>query len=237
MNFEPLYAPSLKDLFVQKLQGMILSGELPLGGKLPSERELCQQMGVSRAVVNGGIAELARQGFLEVRPRQGTYVADYRRHGSMETLMAIMDYNGGMLGREEIRSILEVRWGLEQMTIARAIEHASDQDLEYLGQYVTALGEHPLPTPSQAAEIAFRFHHGLTLCGGNNILPLIYTSFKVPCIALWVRFCRKFGVGALHSNMEELYRHLLNRDKEAAAQWSNRYLAEAIHGSQQIYEA
>lgn len=29
----------------------------------------------------------------------------------METLMAIMDYNGGMLGKEEIRSILEVRWG------------------------------------------------------------------------------------------------------------------------------
>ena len=68
MNFEQLYAPSLKELFVQKLRGMILSGELPMGEKLPSERELCQQMGVSRAVVNGGITELARQGFLEVRP-------------------------------------------------------------------------------------------------------------------------------------------------------------------------
>ena len=41
MNFEQLYAPSLKELFVQKLQGMILSGELPMGEKLPSERELC----------------------------------------------------------------------------------------------------------------------------------------------------------------------------------------------------
>ena len=98
MEFEHLYAPSLKELFVQKLQGMILSGELPMGQKLPSERELCQQMGVSRAVVNGGISELARQGFLDVLPRQGTFVADYRRNGNMETLMAIMDYNGGMLG-------------------------------------------------------------------------------------------------------------------------------------------
>lgn len=87
MNFEQLYAPSLKELFVQKLQGMILSGELPMGEKLPSERELCQQMGVSRAVVNGGITELARQGFLEVRPRQGAYVADYRRDGNMEALI------------------------------------------------------------------------------------------------------------------------------------------------------
>ena len=51
MAFEPLYAPSLKELFVQQLQDMILSGEIPVGTKLPSERELCQQMHVSRAVV------------------------------------------------------------------------------------------------------------------------------------------------------------------------------------------
>ena len=235
MNFEQLYAPSLKELFVQKLQRMILSGELSMGEKLPAERELCQQMGVSRAVVNGGIAELARQGFLEVRPRQGTYVADYRRCGNMDTLMAIMDYNGGMLGKEEIRSILEVRWGLEQMTLHRCIDNASNAQLESLGKFVDALDADP--APNQAAEIAFRFHHEMTLMGGNHILPLIYTSFKVPCIALWVRFCRKYGVAALRNNIEELYRHLLNRDKEGARRWSNLYLAEAINGTQQIYEA
>ena len=235
MEFEQLYAPSLKELFVQKLQGMILSGELPMGQKLPSERELCQQMGVSRAVVNGGISELARQGFLDVLPRQGTFVADYRRHGNMETLMAIMEYNGGMLGKEEIRSILEVRWGLEQMTLHCVVDNATDEDLEKLGQYVDALRAKPAPV--LAAEIAFQFHHEMTLVGGNHILPLIYTSFKVPCTALWIRFCRKYGVGALYANVEELYRLLLNRDKEGAMNWSTKYLVEAISGEQQIYEA
>ena len=235
MEFEPLYAPSLKDLFVRKLQGMILSGELALGQKLPAERELCRQMGVSRAVVNGGIAELSRQGFLEVLPRQGTYVTDYRRYGTMETLMAIMDYNGGTLGREEIRSILEVRWGLEQMALRRVIDYASDEDLGRLGSFVDALGK--LPTAAQAADIAFRFHHEMTLMGGNHILPLIYTSFQVPCTALWIRFCRKYGVEALYRNIEELYRLLLNRDLEGALRWSTTYLEEAIRGHQQIYHA
>ena len=235
MEFEQLYAPSLKELFVQKLQGMILSGELPMGQKLPSERELCQQMGVSRAVVNGGISELARQGFLDVLPRQGTFVADYRRNGNMETLMAIMEYNGGMLGKEEIRSILEVRWGLEQMALHCVVDNATDEDLEKLGQYVDALRAKPAPV--LAAEIAFQFHHEMTLVGGNHILPLIYTSFKVPCTALWIRFCRKYGVGALYANVEELYRLLLNRDKEGAMNWSTKYLVEAISGEQQIYEA
>ncbi len=235
MEFEPLYAPSLKELFVRKLQGLILSGELAMGQRLPSERELCQQMGVSRAVVNGGIAELARQGFLEVRPRQGAFVADYRRNGNMETLMAIMDYNGGTLGKEEIRSILEVRWGLEQMALRRCIDNASDQDLQSLGRYVDALGENP--SPAQAADIAFAFHHEMTLIGRNHILPLIYTSFKVPCQALWIRFCKKYSVEALHSNVAALYHHLLLRDPEGAKKWSSFYLEEAIHGSQQIYDA
>jgi len=237
MEFDRLYAPSLKELFINQLQDRILSGDLPMGTKLPPERDLCAQMDVSRAVVNAGITELARQGFLEVRARQGTYVADYRRTGNMDTLMAIMRYNGGVLGRDEIRSILEVRCGLEQMAIARAIDYASDVDLEALEKYVDALSTMPLPSPAQAAEIAFQFHHEMTLCGGNSIMPLIYSSFKVPCTALWIRFCRKFGVAALHANMEQLYRHLLNRDKVGAAEWTTAYLQEAISGSQQIYEA
>ena len=238
MEFERLYAPSLKDLFVQQLQDMILSGELSVGTKLPPERELCQQMHVSRAVVNSGIAELSRQGFVEVRPRQGNYVADYRRNGNMDTLMALMHYNGGLLAKDEIRSILEVRWGLEQMAISRAIENATDKELEALGEFVEALGseENP-PTPAQAAELAFAFHHGMTLTGGNSILPLIYSSFKVPCTALWIRFCRKYGVAALYANVEKLYRCLLDRDAKGATAWTNDYLTAAISGAQQIYEA
>ena len=216
---------------------MILSGELPMGQKLPPERELCQQMGVSRAVVNGGISELARQGFLDVLPRQGAFVSDYRRNGNMETLMAIMDYHGGMLGKEEIRSILEVRWGLEQVAVSRAIDYASDEELEKLGEAVEELGTLPPPTPARAAEIAFRFHHGMTLAGGNTILPLIYSSFQIPCTALWIRFCRKFGVAELRMNMQELHRRMLNRDKEGALQWVNDYLGQAVSGNRQIYEA
>ena len=172
-----------------------------------------------------------------MRPRQATYVADYRRNGNLDTLMAIMQYNGGVLGREEIRSILEVRWGLEQIAVSRAIDYASDEELEKLGEAVEELGTLPPPTPARAAEIAFRFHHGMTLAGGNTILPLIYSSFQIPCTALWIRFCRKFGVAELRMNMQELHRRMLNRDKGGALQWVNDYLGQAVSGNRQIYEA
>ena len=38
MEFKKLNAPSLKELFVNELQNMILSGKLEIGSKLPPER-------------------------------------------------------------------------------------------------------------------------------------------------------------------------------------------------------
>jgi DNA-binding FadR family transcriptional regulator len=44
MAFKKLNAPTLKELFIQELETMILSGELPIGSKLPPEREMAQTM-------------------------------------------------------------------------------------------------------------------------------------------------------------------------------------------------
>ena len=80
MGFNKISAPSLRGIFVRELENMILSGELQVGEKLPSARDLAEQMGVSRTVVNAGLSELAGKGFLEVRPRVGVFVSDYRRN-------------------------------------------------------------------------------------------------------------------------------------------------------------
>ena len=221
-------------MFVKQLQNMILSGEMPIGAQLPPERELARQMQVSRAVVNGGLAELAKQGFIEIRPRQGTCVADYRRKGNLSTLIAIMEYQGGTLGKDEIRSILEVRRALEHMATQHAIANASDDSMAQLGELVTQLIA--ASTPAQAADIAFAFQHELALVSGNSILPLIYYSFKDPVITLWVRFCKLYGVEALCFNTKTLYNHICARNAESAALWINEYLEQAISGNQQIYE-
>ena len=234
MDVEKLSSPNLKDLFVQQIQGMILSGELLVGSKLPPERTLAEQMHISRTVVNSGLAELAEQGFLEVRPRQGTYVADYRRRGNLDTLSAVVKYTGGALGKEEIRSILEVRRALEHLAADRAIRYASNEALERLGVPLARMAA--AANANEAAEAAFEFRHELALAGGNTIVPLIYCSFKDPLVALWVRFCGRYGNLVLVRNAETLYSFLKSRDADGASCWINAYLERMISGSQQIYE-
>ena len=139
MLFKKLSAPSLKELFVLFLEGMILSGKLEIGAKLPPERELAESMQVSRAVVNSGLDEMEKKGFLVVKPRIGTFVADYRKYGTADTLVSIMQYNGGMLRDKEVRSILEVRIMFMNLAATLAIDNADDASIAGLEQYVTAL--------------------------------------------------------------------------------------------------
>ena len=234
MDLEKLSSPGLKELFVQRIQGMILSGELLVGSKLPPERTLAEQMRISRTVVNSGLAELAEQGFLEVRPRQGTFVADYRRQGTLSTLAAITQYKGGALDREDIRSVLEVRQALERLAADRAIRYASDEALERLAVPLARIAA--ASGAEEAAQAAFMFRHELALAGGNTIAPLLFCSFKEPLIALWVRFCDRYGSLALVRDTETLYSFIRNRDEDGASCWINAYMKRAISGSQQIYE-
>ena len=122
MGFTKIETLSLTDLFVQQIENMILSGELTVGEQLPPVRELSLRMGVSRPVISAGLVELDKLGFVEIRPRQGVYVSDYRRRGTMETLVAIMRYNGGALRRGEVKALLEVREALELLCLKLVLE-------------------------------------------------------------------------------------------------------------------
>ena len=75
MEFGQIVAPTIKELFIERIEGMILSGQLKPGERLPSERDLAEQMKISKTIVHIGLEDLARMGFLEVTPRRGTVVA------------------------------------------------------------------------------------------------------------------------------------------------------------------
>lgn len=233
MEFSKLSAPSLKELFVQELETMILSGNLSVGEKLPPERELAQSMQVSRAVVNGGISELAKKGFLTIKPRMGTFVADYRRTGTLETLISIMNYNGGVLRDSEVRSILEVRIALDTLAIELAVPHMSDDDILLLKDIIEQI-QHA-QTPKEASEIAFHFQHELAMFSGNALLPLIFHSFKVPCLSLWERFCRLYGMKALYENTIPIYHFIETRNVEGATSYIRDSIQDSIDGKKEIY--
>lgn len=214
MEFSKLSAPTLKELFIREMESMILSGQLAVGERLPSERELAEQMQVSRAVVNGGISDLARKGFLHVKPRAGVYVADYRRTGTPETIRSIMEYNGGRLRPEEIRSILEIKLIFDQLAVEQAIPALTEEGLTALEDLLSELER--AQGPQAVAEAAFAFYHELTLLGNNTLIPLIYQAFRVPNLTLWAQFARRDGSRVIYENAARVFHAIRERDITAA---------------------
>lgn len=233
MEFEKLISPSLKELFISNIEAKILSGELPVGQQLPPERQLAQSMGVSRAVVNSGIVELENRGFLDVRPRVGTFVADYRRAGTMETLKSIMTYNRGRLRNEEIRSILEVRDALDKLAVADIIPHVTELDIMLLLEKVEAIRQ--ARDNRQAAEAVFAFQHELAMLSGNTLLPLIFRSFYSSVLVLWERFCVLHGIDTLYQTSCRLCGHIRDKDIPGAVAWIDYCTRETVSGSRRIY--
>lgn len=231
MEFARLNAPTLKELFVKELEAMILSGKLEIGQKLPPERELADKMQVSRAVINSGIAELARKGFLSVKPRSGVYVVDYRRYGTVETLLSIMTYNGGHLRKEEVRSILEIKVIVDRLAAELAVEKLTEEDLLALeGRLETMCRQ------TGGAEAVFEFYHELTMISGNTLLPLIYRSFRVPVVHLWTRFLQKYGNQTACDSASAILAAVKARDKEAAVRAVEAAVSASILGPREIYE-
>ncbi|MDY4487282.1 MAG: GntR family transcriptional regulator [Candidatus Limivicinus sp.] len=226
MGFNKITALSLTDLFVQQIENMILSGELAVGEQLPPARELSIKMGVSRPVISAGLVELEKLGFVEVRPRQGVYVCDYRRKGTMETLVAIMRYNGGALRQNEVRSLLETREAMESLCVKLVCERVSTGELEQLSPILDGIRD--AKDPEEAAEQTFVFHHELAVLSGNVLMPLLYHSFHPQGVYLWSMYCKRSGIQQLYQIKLRLYSALLNRDVDSAMEQTRAIMQNAI---------
>lgn len=233
MEFQKISSPTLRELFVEQLENMIISGKLKIGEKLPPERQLAETMQVSRAVVNSGISELEKKGFLIVKPRSGTFVADYRKLGTIDTLTAIMKYNGGRIRNEEIQSIFELRIALDSLLVKLCIDRINEDELTLLLEKVEAI--RAATDNEKAINAAFEFQHEFALVSGNTLIPLVFRSFKPPLFTMWERFVDLYGVEILYENNYTLWTYIKNRDTEGALRWIEVTMNECINGNLQIY--
>lgn len=234
MAFRKLMTPSLKEVFVQEIENMILSGELKIGDQLPPERELVASTGVSLSVVTAGIAELESCGFVEIRPRQGIFVSDYIHKGSIGTLCALMRYKNGMLNGRELRSLIETRIALEQLMIRQVIERGGDKELRTLSKRLDRMDDEE--EPEKVVGAILDFFHEMSALSDNILLPLLYHSFRSAMSGIYMRFIEKNGLAPVRETTRQLYDYVLARDTEKAVEWVEIYLCRVIEGPSAIVD-
>ncbi len=214
MNFDKISVSSVREEFVRAIENKILSGELKIGDRLPSARELCTMMGVSLTSVSTGITELANKGFLEVRPRHGVYVKDFRKEATPETFFAILRYNGGNLNAHEIRSFTETRIAADPLVARLVAERASDEEiaeLKELAEHFAACEEIP-----DGCEAITAFCYRLYQLSDNSIFAMLYKTTMEPQKGMYAQYFKKNGLEAAKETMFSVAEALAGRDWETA---------------------
>ena len=126
---KPLHSDSLVEVFISRFEDLILTGKIAIGQRLPSERELALQLGVSRPVVHEGLVDLAAKGLVTMKPRVGTFVNDYRKEGSLSILNSIINYQQGSLDEDLLESLLATRLLVETENTRLAAAKRTEEHL------------------------------------------------------------------------------------------------------------
>ena len=219
-NIEPIQVQSLKEACIARLEQMILSGELTIGERLPSEREFAARLNVSRPVLHQALVDLQAKGLVQIIPRRGVFISDYRRDGSLAMLASLLSYHDGQLAPDFGQSMLDMRLLLETETARLAAVHRTKEQMAEFRELLAQEERATASDPQTLTELDFAFHLSIAIASGNLVYPLIINSFKSVYTDLTGQFFRKYYgtevVGAVHYFHHRLVEAFQNQDTDSA---------------------
>jgi GntR family transcriptional repressor for pyruvate dehydrogenase complex len=162
--FKPLTHRAVTQEIRDQVWSLILQGALQPGSKLPAEKDLLKEFGVSRPALREALHELIGEGILEMRHGRGTYVRE---------LTAASAIQGGavslLLLTDSIKEIQEARLVIEPALATWAAERATDVQLAELNVF---LAESAAAKPVTFAA-GWEFHRRLAAAAGNTAMGKI----------------------------------------------------------------
>ncbi len=152
---------------VDQVTERILGDHLQVGDRLPAERDLARQIGVSRTAVREAIRALEEKGLVEVRQGSGTFVRSPAA-GSVSASLALYLHTNvaRYLQLMDLRSILDVE------IAGRLAQGIAPEDLECLQARIARMRQ-LLDSPSEYAQEDAAFHMDFYRAAKNEVLLMI----------------------------------------------------------------
>ena len=163
---------TLSNRVTHQIEELIIEGHLQPGDRLPPERELARQFGVSRTVIREAVRALVAKSLLEVQPGSGTIV----RSPTPESVAASMTLLLRTAQPEaDYDKVHEVRRLLEVEIAGLAAERRTAEDLEELETILRESSE-TQDDPDYFPECDVAFHAALAQSTHNELFPLLLDS-------------------------------------------------------------
>ena len=137
------------------LLGLILRGTVGPGERLPPERTLADDLGVSRSAVREAVQRLAQARLVEMRQGDGTRVRDVLSVGGPSLIPRLLRTDDGGWDPDVATDVMELRrvLGVDMAELAAA--GARSRTVDRLGQSLAALGSARTPAERVAATVTW----------------------------------------------------------------------------------
>lgn len=226
----------LADVIVEQLQSMILEGTLKPGERLPAERVLAEQFGVSRPSLREAIQRLTANGLLSSRQGGGTYVTPSLGTTFSDPMLTLLEESP-----DAQRDLLEFRHTLEGACAFYAAQRATEPDRERLKTAHDRLQQcYDNADPATQADegeadagfhlaIAEASHNGVLLQTIRGLFDLLKRNVVTNIGGMYAQ--RVETRQALAGQHRELFEAVMNRQPEAAreiAQHHIHYVQEVL---------
>jgi GntR family transcriptional repressor for pyruvate dehydrogenase complex len=218
---------------VDQVRLLIQQGKLRPGDRIPPERELARQLGVSRASLRSGLRYLGAIGVLNSRHGAGNFIAD----GPPSLDGAPLNMLAALHGFTT-RKMFEARRSVEVAVAGLAAEHATEEHLRIMAEEVTETYA-ALDNPQEYLIHDFGFHRAVGVASGNPILASIMEMLSE---VLYQRRCKTVGRSRDLKESVDMHRKIYrairarNADAARAAMSEHLMMAEQALAAEEISE-
>lgn len=165
MSFRPIKTPPLAEAVVAEFEALLLAGVLRPGEKLPPERELAEQLQISRGTLREAMESLAERGLIEKRKGSGAVVSETIAASIADPLSALIASQ-----RAALDDYVAFRRLIEGDAAAKAAERATAADREAIARLLDALrAAQKGADRALEARLDVDFHMAIVEAAGNVV--------------------------------------------------------------------
>lgn len=167
--FEPIHNKNNYQYIVDQIKQLILDGELIVGDRLPSERDLSEMYQVSRASVREALKALETIGLLESRHGGGNYIVNHLKEQLTDNLSLVF-----VLDHCKLKDLTSLRYALELEIMRNIIRKNNPETKKQLQELLIEI-ENARST-KEIEQIDVKFHTLIASLADNPLLQYLQAS-------------------------------------------------------------
>lgn len=160
---------TLSQQIERRIEAAIREKKLPVGSKLPTERELCEAFGVSRTALREALRRLSARGLIEITKGSGMTVTGFKIGDAIKTMNLYYDMQ---LDQNLIAQIIEVRRLFEPEIAGLAARQRNQSDLSDIQNNIELFKDCDPDNTQLEADLDNKFHLLIARATHNPIVQI-----------------------------------------------------------------